>query len=112
MTTSAGISTAGAAANEGPRQRCGNRRIALEPLGVPEQKHSHAVSALGENAGGDKTVAAVVSRPGDHCDAHARGVPRRDRLGNRPTGVFHELDPRSAARNRAAVSLCHLGGGE
>ena len=45
------------------------RRIPLEPLEVPDHKDAHPVSALGQNAGGDKTVAPVVARPRNHGHA-------------------------------------------
>jgi hypothetical protein len=35
-------------------------------------------------------------------------VPRHDDLGDRPAGIFHEVDAGDAARNCQAVSFAHF----
>src|SRR5262249_56665330 len=85
--------------------------IAVETSGIRKQKRSHAVSALGENTRGNKTVASIVAGPRNDCDVNAGGMTGSDRLGHGAAGVFHELDPGDAPRDGAAVRLSHLGGG-
>ena len=97
----------------GPRPTLrGLRGVTLEPVQRADQEHAHPVAALGQDARGDKTVAAVVARPGDHRDAAAGRMTRSDGLGHRPAGIFHQLDAGHAAGDRQPVGFRHLGGGE
>jgi len=71
---------------------------------------SHA--AFGQQTGGDEAIASVVARPRHDGDTRARGVPRGDAVGDCLPGIFHQRDAGTTGRDRQAVRLCHLGGGE
>jgi hypothetical protein len=86
--------------------------IPPEPVRVADQKDPHPVSALGQEAGCNKSIAPVVARPCNHGDVQSEGMSRGDGVGNGATGVFHQLDAGNPARDRVAVGLCHFGGGE
>ena len=90
------------------RQGC----IPLEPLAIADQQQSYPVPALGQQAGGDEAIAPVVARPCHDGDARAGRMPRRDAVGDRLPGGFHQRDAGDPGRNRQAVGLGHLGGGE
>ena len=90
----------------------GQGRIALEPRTVTGQQQPDAIPAFGQQAGGDEAIASVVARPCHDGDARARGVPRRDGVGDRLPGIFHQRDAGNAGRDRQTVRVCHLSGGE
>ena len=48
-------------------------RIALEPRTVAGQQQPDAIAALGQQAGGNEAIAAIVARPGHDGDARAAG---------------------------------------
>ena len=92
--------------------RGGQGRIALEPRTVTGQQQPDAIPAFGQQAGGDEAIASVIAGPCHDGDARTRGVPRRDGVGDCLPGIFHQRDAGNAGRDRQAVRLCHLGGGE
>ena len=73
-----------------------------------DQEHADAVSAFGQNARHDETIAAVVPGPGNDGDAQARRMARGDPVRDRSAGILHQFDAWNAARNRQAVGLRHL----
>jgi hypothetical protein len=85
------------------------RRVALEPIALSEQKHAHAVAALRQEARGDEAVTPVVAGPCDHHDLRAGRVTRGDALGHRAAGTFHQFDARDPARDCKPVGLRHFG---
>ena len=70
------------------------------------------VAALGEEPRRDKTVAAVVARPGHDGDATAGALERQPRLGDRPAGALHQIDAGDAAGDCQPVGLRHFAVGE
>ena len=87
------------------------RSIALEPPFLADEADADGIAALGQKARGDKAVAAVVAGPGHnhHATALQHGA---DRVGDRPAGIFHQLDAGSAAGDGQPVGFCHFGRGE
>ena len=102
------------AASTGPVQL--SAASAASPLSRPriaEQQQLDPIAALGQDARGDKAVAAVVARPGDDDDpARRTGWRSRHRVGDRAAGAFHQLDAGVPAGDRQPVGLGHFGGGQ
>ena len=96
------------AGSTGPLQRCAaSRRIALELVAVAEQQQPDRIAALGQEPGATKPSPPLLPGPATTHDRTAGGLPR-DRVGDRPAGVFHQADAGRAARDRQAVGLGHL----
>jgi hypothetical protein len=90
----------------GPTRSC-RRGIALQRGAVTMQCEPHYPAALLENAGHDKPVAAIVSRPAQHRDG-ARRPATRNCIGDRTPGILHQQRAGYPAGDRQAVGIAHL----
>jgi hypothetical protein len=90
----------------------GDRSIAPKAREFACQHQPNLETALGKETSRNKSVTAVVSRPGYDDDTTSGAVARSDRGRDRPARSLHELSPGHPAGNRHAVGLCHLAGGQ
>ena len=111
-TMSQSVSEAGEAASTGPLQRAAASAASpLSRCAVADEADAHRIAALGQKAGGDEAVAAIVAGAGH--DHHAAALQHGgDGIGDRAAGIFHQVDAGRAAGDGQPVGLGHLGGGE
>ena len=95
----------------GPLLR-GARRIAFEPADIAQQHDLDARAALGQEPRGNKTIAAVIARPGDNDDPAAGRMARGHGLGHGATGALHQLAAGDPAGDRQPVGVGHLRAGQ
>ena len=85
----------------------------LSRAASPTSRTSHLVAALGQKPRRDKTVAAVVARPGDDNDAAAwRTLCRAATSATALPAFSMSSMPRNPARDRQPIGFRHFGGAE
>ncbi len=83
------------------------RRIALELLAGAQERQRHRPARGGQTPRGDEAIASIVAGPAEHQN-RAGLFARHHRIGDRPAGPLHQLDPGDPGLHGQPVRAVHL----
>lgn len=92
-------------AGPGPR---GGGRVAAQPVAAPKQAKLNGETPGGQQARGDKSVAAIIARAAKDDNSAGSGDEPLGLPGDRPARLLHQERPRNAGGDRQPVGFGHF----